>query len=276
MTRKSLAARTIISYTHHGILLAPVPNDNLPRYPDFVIKVTGVSKHYGDYVALEPLDLHLPEGQVTALIGPSGCGKSTLLRLLVGLIVPDSGTIEIDGIPLTKATATDIRRRLGYVIQDGGLFPHLTARENVLLLASRLGKTAEVDLHALAELTRFPEEGLDRYPLELSGGQRQRVGLMRALALNPSMLLLDEPLGALDPLVRSDLQSDLKSLFARLRKTVVFVTHDMGEAAYLADRIVLMRRGHVIQAGTLRDFQDDPKEPFVTEFLNAQRSVVAL
>jgi len=239
-----------------------------------MIQLQGVTKRYGQSVALHPTNLEIPDAQVVGLIGPSGCGKSTLLRLIVGLIEPDAGQVTIDGERMSAATALSIRQRLGYVIQDGGLFPHLTARENITLMGRHLGKP--VDVPRLAQLTRFPVDGLDRYPNELSGGQRQRVGLMRALALDPSTLLLDEPLGALDPLVRNGLQADLKSLFAELRKTVVFVTHDMGEAAYLADRIVLMRDGRVVQDGTLTEFQQQPVEPFVTEFLNAQRAPVAI
>jgi len=237
-----------------------------------MIALKGVTKRYGSLTALSPTDLTFETGAVTALIGPSGCGKSTLLRLILRLIEPDGGTINIDGVDVTEANVQDVRRKVGYVVQDGGLFPHLTARENVCLMGKHLGRS--VDLKSLTDLVRFPESGLDRYPLELSGGQRQRVGLMRALALDPSTLLMDEPLGALDPLVRSSLQTDLKEIFRRLGKTVVFVTHDMGEAAYLGNRIVLLRDGKIVQEGQLQDFQKSPAEPFVTEFLNAQRAPV--
>ena len=168
-----------------------------------------------------------------------------------------------------------MRRRVGYVIQEGGLFPHLTARANVLLLSRHLGRPAsemEERLEELCALSRFPRNGLDRYPAELSGGQRQRVSLMRALMLSPEVLLLDEPLGALDPLVRSSLQKDLKEIFARLKQTAVLVTHDMGEAAYLADEIVLMNEGRIVQRGTVVDLRDHPASEFVSEFINAQRS----
>ncbi len=239
-----------------------------------MIRLKDVSKRYGDHVALHPTTLDLANGKVTALIGPSGCGKSTLLRLIVGLIEPDSGTVEIDGTQLTKQNVDDLRRAIGYVIQDGGLFPHLTARENVTLMGQHLNKPVAVD--DLARLTKLDSKLLDRYPLELSGGQRQRIALMRALALQPKTLLLDEPLGALDPIIRSDLQRDLKQIFAEVNQTVVLVTHDMGEAAYLADTIILMREGRIVQQGTLKEFQEQPTEPYVTEFLNAQRSVVAL
>jgi osmoprotectant transport system ATP-binding protein len=239
-----------------------------------MITLKNLSKRYGDTTVLAPTDLEFPSGQVTALIGPSGCGKSTLLRLILRLIEPTTGEVLIDGTPITAENVQEMRRKVGYVIQDGGLFPHLNARENVKLMAEHIGQ--HVDLGKLSDLVRFPADALDRYPLELSGGQRQRVGLMRGLALDPGTLLLDEPLGALDPIVRAALQTDLKEIFARLGKTVVLVTHDMGEAAYLGDRIVLLREGKVVQQGTLKDFQERPATPYVTEFLNAQRAVVAL
>ena len=244
-----------------------------------MINLSNVSKRYGSLVALQPTNLEIPRSGVTALIGPSGCGKSTILRLIVGLLRPDTGEIQIDGDVMRSETSLSLRQRLGYVIQDGGLFPHLTARQNVVLMAEHLGKPKEEivqKVDELADLTRFPKESLDRYPIELSGGQRQRVGLMRALILDPSTLLLDEPLGALDPLVRSALQTDLKEIFGRLKQTVVLVTHDMGEAAYLADQIVLLREGKIVQQGTLEDFKMRPAENFVVEFLNAQRMLVTL
>lgn len=239
-----------------------------------MITLSGVSKRYGDRIAVHPVDLAFAEGEVTALIGPSGCGKSTLLRLILGLIEPSSGEVKLAGTSVTQGTVTEVRRKVGYVVQDGGLFPHLTARKNVTLMAEHLGRA--VDLDRLTELTRFPKDGLDRYPTELSGGQRQRVGLMRALALDPGILLMDEPLGALDPLVRAGLQKDLKELFTALKKTVVIVTHDLAEAAYLSDRIVLLSEGKVVQQGTLSDLRDRPATPFVTEFLQAQRAPVAV
>jgi osmoprotectant transport system ATP-binding protein len=194
---------------------------------------------------------------------------------MVGLTRPDTGRILFDGKPVSTVNLVQVRRRIGYVIQDGGLFPHLTARGNVTLMARYLGRDrGDIDkrLSDLAGLTRFPAEGLDRYPVQLSGGQRQRVALMRALMLDPDVLLLDEPLGALDPLIRSDLQTDLKGIFRTLGKTVVLVTHDLGEAGFLGDLIMLLRDGRVVQRGTLADLVDAPAEPFVTEFINAQRA----
>lgn len=242
-----------------------------------LVQLVGVSKKYGAATALHPLDLAFETGKTTVLIGPSGCGKSTILRLIIGLLESDSGTIAIDGRKVERATVAELRRRIGYVIQDGGLFPHLTARGNVLLMARHLGRpTDEMDAKVaeLCALTRFPADALDRYPAELSGGQRQRVSLMRALALSPDLLLLDEPLGALDPLVRASLQTELKEIFQRLQQTAILVTHDLAEAAYLGDEIVLMNEGRVLQRGTLADLRERPAGAFVTEFLTAQRSLV--
>lgn len=244
-----------------------------------MIELKGVSKSFGGAPALSPTDLRVEAGSTTVLIGPSGCGKSTLLRLVVGLLTPSSGTVLFDGAPITAGSLLTQRRRMGYVIQDGGLFPHLTAARNVTLMARHLAWPEEKiqrRLEELCRLTLFPETGLNRYPVELSGGQRQRVSLMRALMLTPDVLLLDEPLGALDPMVRAGLQTDLKKIFHALRQTVLLVTHDMGEAGYLGDRIVLMRDGAIVQEGSLEDIRLRPAASFVTEFLNAQRSLVPL
>ena len=184
-----------------------------------------------------------------------------------------------DGKPLTDSILIALRRRMGYVIQDGGLFPHLTAAGNASLMAREVGQTeTEIQsrLEDLCRLTRFPADGLGRYPAELSGGQRQRVSLMRALMLKPEVLLLDEPLGALDPMVRASLQTDLKAIFQELGQTVILVTHDMGEAGYLADHLVMMKDGAVVQQGTLADLRDRPASDYVVDFLNAQRSLIAL
>jgi osmoprotectant transport system ATP-binding protein len=225
--------------------------------------------------AVEQLSLEITPGHTTVLIGPSGCGKSTLLRLLLGLVAPDSGTVRVDGSVLDVANVAQVRRRVGYVIQQGGLFPHLNARQNVCLMATHLRwppARVATRLEELAVLTHFPADRLDRYPAELSGGQNQRVGLMRALMLDPEVLLLDEPLGALDPMIRFELQEELRSLFATLGRTVVMVTHDLAEAAYLADTIVLMRRGRLVQQGRLEQMLETPADEFVTRFIRAQRS----
>lgn len=239
-----------------------------------LVQLIGVSKSFADAPAVHAIDLSVERGKTTVLIGPSGCGKSTLLRLIIGLLAPDSGEIQFDGTQLRADKTYIVRQRVGYVIQEGGLFPHLTARGNILLMARHLGRDENemrARLSELCSLTRFPESLLDRYPLELSGGQRQRVSLMRALMLSPELLLLDEPLGALDPLVRAALQKDLKEIFSRLRQTALLVTHDLAEAAYLADEIVLMNEGRIIQQGSLVDLQQSPASEFVSEFINAQR-----
>lgn len=233
-----------------------------------------VSRRYGQAIALDAVTLTFASGITTALIGPSGAGKSTVLRMLVGLEWPDSGMVAFDGTPLQRASLQAQRQRIGYVIQEGGLFPHLDARSNVVLLAQTLGWTRQrIDerLEILCALCQLPPELLKRYPAELSGGQRQRVGLIRALMLDPPALLLDEPLGALDPIVR--LQAQMRELFAQLGKTVVLVTHDVAEAAYLADTLVLMRAGRVVQQGSARSLLEHPADPFVQRFLTAQRSI---
>jgi osmoprotectant transport system ATP-binding protein len=239
-----------------------------------VLAVEGVARSFGAAVALAPTTLAFDAGRTTVLIGPSGCGKTTLLRLLLGLIRPDAGRVMIDGRPLTSANAQAMRHRIGYVIQEGGLFPHFTAAGNVALLARHLRREEAwiaARLRELAQLVRLPHELLERYPAALSGGQRQRVALMRALMLDPPILLMDEPLGALDPMTRAGLQADLKAVFARMRKTVVLVTHDMHEALHFADRVVLMRAGKVIQDGTPDALLAHPSDEFVAEFVRAQR-----
>ena len=241
-----------------------------------MFSMTAVSKRYGPGFTLGPLDLAPAPASTTALIGPSGAGKSTVLRLLLGLDWPDTGEVRFDGAPLRRQDLLPTRRRIGYVIQEGGLFPHLSCAANVGLLASTLGwAPARIAARSreLAERCQLPVEALDRYPAELSGGQRQRVGLIRALMLDPPALLLDEPLGALDPIVRHDLQAQMRELFAALGKTVVLVTHDVAEAAFLADRLVLMRDGAIVQQGSASDLLNASAEPFVRRFMTAQRSL---
>jgi osmoprotectant transport system ATP-binding protein len=241
-----------------------------------MLELEGIEKRFGSTLALQGIDLAFAAGETVALLGASGCGKSTLLRVALGLLAPDRGRVTLDGIPLDARSAPLLRRRFGYVIQEGGLFPHLTTRGNVSLMARYLGWEArriETRLRELAELTRFPADALERYPAQLSGGQRQRVALMRALALDPEVLLLDEPLGSLDPLVRAELQQDLRRVFRALGKTVLLVTHDVAEAAFFADRIVLLRDGRVLQQGALVDLLNAPADEYVTRFVRAQRAL---
>jgi len=236
-----------------------------------------VSKRFKSLTALAEVDLAIPSGCTTVFMGPSGCGKSTLIRLLMGLIEPDHGFVRFESVPVNAGSAAQLRRRMGYVIQGGGLFPHLTARSNVTLMARYLRRPA-IDISRrvgeLAELTHFPADALDRFPIQLSGGQRQRVALMRALMLDPEVLLLDEPFGALDPIVRYQLQTDLRNIFRTLGKTVVMVTHDIGEAGFFGDDIVLLREGRVVQRGPIEDFVQKPNEPFVESFVSAQRTLI--
>jgi osmoprotectant transport system ATP-binding protein len=239
-----------------------------------MLTLKNVSKSFGNMHAVRSVGLDVQEGRTTVLIGPSGCGKSTILRMVIGLDAPDSGTIYFKEETVSRETALRLRRKMGYVIQDGGLFPHLTARGNITMMASFLRwppERIEARLAELIELTQFPEDGLIRYPVQLSGGQKQRISLMRALMLDPELLLLDEPLGALDPLIRIDLQAELKAIFQRLGKTVLLVTHDLAEAAYLGDVIALMRDGTIVQEGTIGELIESPGDPFVTRFINAQR-----
>lgn len=243
---------------------------------DAAFELRGVMLAFGGVHALDGVTLAFPRGHTTALIGSSGSGKSTLLRVLLGLEWPDAGTVACEGRALDRNALLQLRRRVGYVIQDGGLFPHLTVLGNLALLPRHLGwSTARVRERgaALATLTHLDADLLQRFPAELSGGQRQRVALMRALMLDPPTLLLDEPLGALDPLVRRGLQDELRDIFASLRKTVIMVTHDLAEAAFFSNRLILLHAGRVLQEGSLADFRRAPVDPFVTRFLAAFRTL---
>jgi osmoprotectant transport system ATP-binding protein len=239
-----------------------------------VFEARGVIRRYGDAVALGSIDLTIEEGSTTALIGPSGAGKSTLLRLFNGLVPPDAGEVRFRGEPLRAERLPEIRRQIGYVVQGGGLFPHLDAEGNVALVARWLRwdpERIEARIAGLLEIARLQRDALRRFPAQLSGGQAQRVSLMRALMLDPAVLLLDEPLGALDPMTRFELQQDLRAAFARLRKTVVLVTHDLTEAAFFAERLVLLRGGAIVQQGPPQDLVSAPADPFVARFVRAQR-----
>ena len=213
-----------------------------------LVRLEDVGKRYVDAIALHPTSLSIESGKTTVLIGPSGCGKSTLLRLIIRLLEPDTGSIEFKGKPVTSDNIDALRRRIGYVIQEGGLFPHLTARANVLLMARYIGNSEEETqgrLLELSKLTRFSESLLGRYPVELSGGQRQRVSLMRALMLSPELLLLDEPLGALDALTRIEMHRLIEGLWRSSGFTALLVTHDVQEAVALADRVILIEDGQI-------------------------------
>ena len=236
-----------------------------------IFQVIRAVKRYGGAVALGPIDLSIDKGDTVSLLGTSGAGKSTLLRMLNGLVVPDQGEVRFRGAPIVDAPA--VRRQIGYVVQGGGLFPHLDAGANVALVARFLGKPEPEIAHRLdelCELVRLPRDALSRFPSQMSGGQAQRVGLMRALMLDCEVLLFDEPLGALDPITRFDLQQDLRAIFTRLRKTVVIVTHDLHEALALTARALLMRNGQVVQDSPVAELIRAPKDEFAARFVKAQ------
>jgi sulfate transport system ATP-binding protein len=231
------------------------------------ITTRGVSRHFGDFTALDRVSVEIPSGSLTALLGPSGSGKSTLLRVIAGLERPDAGTVEIDG---RDATSTPTQRRgVGFVFQHYAAFKHMTVRENVafgLKVARRPKAEVRRRVDELLELVQLP--GLaDRYPAQLSGGQRQRMALARALAVEPSVLLLDEPFGALDARVRKELRAWLRRLHDEVHVTTVFVTHDQEEAMEVADRIVVMHHGRVEQVGGPRELYEHPANAFVMGFV---------
>jgi osmoprotectant transport system ATP-binding protein len=240
------------------------------------IELNGVSKDFGT-TCIGPIDLRVAAESRVALVGPSGSGKSTLLRMMIGLTAPQHGTINVFGAMLTPITARNLRLQMGYVIQEGGLFPHLDARANITLVARHLGWTPQriaERLQFLRDLMQLDAAVLDRFPLQLSGGERQRIAMMRALFLDPPLLLMDEPMGALDPLIRYALELDLRRIFDELNKTVVLVTHDLEQAALLAHEIVVLRAGHIEQRGSWHDLQSTPWNEFVRDFVAAQTRTI--
>jgi len=244
------------------------------------LRIENISKNFGATEVLRDISLFTEDGEFLALLGPSGSGKTTLLRVIAGLELPDAGAVRFRDEDLLARPVRE--RRIGFVFQHYALFKHMTATQNIAFgmnakprkrrSSKRAIREKVAELLALVQLDGFG----GRYPSQLSGGQRQRVALARALAIEPDVLLLDEPLGALDPMVRASLQTELKEIFQRLGQTVLMVTHDMAEAGFLGDTIVLMNEGRIRQQGTLADLRERPTEPFVTEFLNAQRSLVQL
>jgi osmoprotectant transport system ATP-binding protein len=244
-----------------------------PKLMAAAIRLNAVSKRYSSG-GVGPLSLEVAARTTVALVGSSGAGKSTVLRLLVGLLAPDEGEVIVAGQCMRADTAAALRLRMGYLIQDGGLFPHLSARANASIVALHLGwSTARIDarLSELLDLTRLPRALLDHFPAELSGGERQRVALVRALFLDPEVLLLDEPLGALDALVRARLQEELGEMFRALEKTVLFVTHDLAEAAFLADEIVVMDAGVIVESASAADIVEHPRSELARALLAAHR-----
>ena len=241
-----------------------------------MIEMKNISKKVGNKIILDDISLKIDEGSFVVFIGPSGCGKTTTLKLMNKLIEPTSGEIYIVGKPISKEDPIKLRRNIGYVIQSIGLFPHLTIRENIELIPKlKKDQTDEEIEEKTLELMKMvglnPNEFLDKYPSELSGGQQQRIGLVRAIATDAKIILMDEPFSALDPITRTQLQEWLYSLQEELKKTIVFVTHDMDEALKLADKICIMKDGKVQQYDTVENLLRNPANEFVRNFIGSDR-----
>lgn len=240
-----------------------------------MIEFKNISKGYKTKKILKDINLNIEKGKLITIIGESGCGKTTLLKMINRLIKPSSGAIYIDGKNIKSIDEVMLRRNIGYVIQQTGLFPHMTIRENIELIP----KMQKIDNDKIFENTKKlmqmvglkSEEFLERYPTELSGGQQQRVGVARAFANNPDIILMDEPFSALDPITRSDLQDELVELQSKLKKTIVFVTHDMDEAIKISDMICIMKDGEVLQYDTPENILKNPVDDFVSNFVGKNR-----
>ncbi len=241
----------------------------------YLIQFIDISKNYGSTKVVKGLNLNIPKGNLVTLIGPSGCGKTTSLKMINRLIEPTSGHIMIDGQDIGRLNPVELRRSIGYVIQQIGLFPHMTIEENIALVPKLKGQSKQNLIHRTEELLDLigldPGKFRSRYPNELSGGQQQRIGVARALAADPSIVLMDEPFSALDPISREQLQDELIKLQSTLHKTIVFVTHDMDEALKIGDLIVLMKSGEIVQDAAPDQFLRHPKNDFVREFVGEQR-----
>jgi osmoprotectant transport system ATP-binding protein len=238
-----------------------------------MIRLERVSKSFGGVRAVASASIEVGRGEFVALLGPSGCGKTTTLRLINRLLAPSAGRVIVDGRDAATQDAVRLRRGMGYVVQSGGLFPHLDVSRNIGVLCelegwARVRIRQRVD--ELLDLVRLPRQLRARYPVELSGGQRQRVGVARALALDPPVLLMDEPFGALDPITRGELQREFRHLEHLVGKTTVFVSHDLDEAFMLGDRIALLDGGRLVQVGTREDLERRPASPLVTKFLSGR------
>jgi osmoprotectant transport system ATP-binding protein len=247
-----------------------------------MIRLEGVSKTFPGSArpAVDRLDLDVSDGTTCVLIGPSGCGKTTTMRIVNRLIEPSSGRIVVEGQDVTRADAVELRRRIGYVIQQVGLFPHMTIAQNVATVPQLLGwpgsRIADRVEEMLSLVGLEPAQFLDRYPRHLSGGQRQRVGVARALAADPPVMLMDEPFGAVDPIVRAGLQAELLGILRRLAKTVIFVTHDIDEAIRMGDLIAIMKDGRLVQSAPPEELLSSPKDAFVADFVGADRALKRL
>jgi osmoprotectant transport system ATP-binding protein len=250
--------------------------DQLDKRGVVLIQFINVTKRYNDRsMALNGINLEIKAGELVTLIGPSGCGKTTTMKMVNRLVEPTSGQILVDGQDISTINPVELRRNIGYVIQQIGLFPHMKIKDNVALVPRLKGINKEIYEKRIDELLDMvglnPDEYRDRYPSELSGGQQQRVGVIRAMAAEPSIILMDEPFSALDPISREQLQDELIRLQEEVKKTIVFVSHDMDEALKIADRIVLMQEGAIVQADTPDRILRRPENDFVRTFIGESR-----
>jgi len=244
-----------------------------------MIELINLSKKYKEKYVVKNLNLNFNDGEISVLIGPSGCGKTTTLKMINRLIEPSEGDIKIDGKSIFDFDEINLRRGIGYVIQEIGLFPHYTIFDNISLVPKMLGwdnKKIEKRVNELAELINLPKSYLNRYPKELSGGEKQRVGVARALAGDPKILLMDEPFGAIDPINRKSLQDFFIEIQKTLKKTVIFVTHDIMEAIKLGDKICVLKDGEVVQFDNPENILKNPKNEFVENLLGANRNILRL
>lgn len=236
-----------------------------------MIRLEHVTKSFGRYKALDDVSIVVEEGEFLTVIGRSGCGKTTMLRMINGLQKPDSGKVYAAGEDVGEADLIRLRRRIGYVIQNKGLFPHMTVEKNIIYVPVISGQKDKRQNRKLAEeligLVGLEREMLDRYPEELSGGQQQRVGIARALASRPKLLLMDEPFGALDEITKRAMQNELLALQKKLGMTVVFITHDIREAMKLGDRVLVMEQGKIAQCDTPENVKKNPADEFVKELI---------
>lgn len=235
------------------------------------IEIRHCRASYGDNEVLKDVSLAVEKGEFIVIIGPSGCGKTTLLKLVNGLVVPTEGEVAVNGRLLPGEDLVAVRRRIGYAVQGAKLFPHMTVEENICYVPGLEGKMAKGEKRALArkmlELVQLPDELASRFPRQLSGGQKQRVGIARAMAAEPDILLMDEPFGAVDEITRKGLQEELLTLQRKTGVTVVFITHDIGEAFKLGSRILIMKEGVIWQEGTGEELRRAPKDEFVKRLL---------
>lgn len=240
-----------------------------------MIRLEHVTKKFGANSVLDDFSLHVREGEFLTVIGKSGCGKTTMLKLINGLLMPDAGEITVEGKDLSQTDLVSLRRRIGYVIQNGGIFPHMTVEKNITYVPVISGRKDKKENHQLAlrllRIVGLKEEMARRYPSELSGGQQQRVGIARALAADPKILLMDEPFGALDEITRQAMQDEILRIQKELKLTIVFITHDIREAMKLGDRMLVMEQGAVRQLDTPGEIFHIPADAFVKELVGGCR-----